>query len=120
MRIGSDLLLVCNEIDGCRRLKNLRVIVNALTASILPVANVRPSNADVSLTYSGFFEVLIWPLRAQAFLLMLIVTAIYAILGTEFYKDISPQNFSTFSVSLFSVDCIARHCSSCTFLIRIH
>jgi len=59
------------------RLQSLRQIVSALTASIVPVLN--------------------------AFLIMLLITSIYAILGVNFFSENFPENFGTFSRALFTM-----------------
>jgi len=59
------------------RLQSLRQIIASLTASLIPVCN--------------------------AFLIMLLVTSIYAILGVNFYSEASPHFFGTFSRALFTL-----------------
>eukprot|EP00960_Hanusia_phi_P060509 764528-Hanusia_phi.AAC.2 len=59
------------------RLASLRQIINALTASILPVFN--------------------------AYIIMLLVTSIYAIIGVTLFSDGSPDEFGTFSLALFTM-----------------
>ncbi|EKX51123.1 hypothetical protein GUITHDRAFT_134639 [Guillardia theta CCMP2712] len=59
------------------RLASLRQIINALTASILPVFN--------------------------AYIIMLLVTSIYAIVGVTFFSQTSPEKFGTFSLALFTM-----------------
>jgi hypothetical protein len=59
------------------RLQSLRQIIEALTASMIPVGN--------------------------ALLIMLLITSIYAILAVNFYADRSPEFFGSFSKALFSL-----------------
>ena len=59
------------------RLQSLRQIISSLTASIFPVLN--------------------------AFLVMLLVTSIYSILGVNFFSENFPESFGTFSRALFSM-----------------
>ncbi len=64
------------------RLRSLRAIINALAASILPVGN--------------------------ALCVMALVTSVYAILGTQLYRDADADLFGDFSSSLFTVAPPAR------------
>ena len=59
------------------RLRSLRAIVNALTASILPVSN--------------------------AFAVMALITSVYAILGASLYGAAAPPLFGDFTSSLYTV-----------------
>ena len=59
------------------RLKSLRQIITSLTASLIPMGN--------------------------AFLIMLLVTSIYAILGVNFFAESSPHFFGNFSRALFTL-----------------
>ena len=60
-----------------RRLRAANRIITALLAGIVPVTN--------------------------AFIILLIFTAIYAVLGTHIFHQRSPEFFGTFSTSLFSM-----------------
>jgi voltage-gated sodium channel len=60
-----------------RKLKSLRQITNAINASLPAVCN--------------------------AFFLVVLMTMIYAILGTTFVRVIDPDNFSVFSVSMYTM-----------------
>jgi voltage-gated sodium channel len=60
-----------------RKLKSLRQITNAINASLPAVCN--------------------------AFFLVVLMTMIYAILGTIFVRFIDPDNFSVFSVSMYTM-----------------
>ena len=56
----------------------------------------------------------------NAFIILLIVTAIYAVLGTHLYKLESPQYFGFFSRSLFTMmqvvpDDSGRACTVCMY-----
>jgi len=57
--------------------KNLHKMVSAIEAAFVPVCN--------------------------AFLLLLIITSVYAVLGTNFFRIRSPQYFGHFSTSLFTL-----------------
>ena len=59
------------------RLRSLRAIINALTASMLPVGN--------------------------AFCVMALVTSVYSIVGSQLYGDADPSTFGDFSTALFTV-----------------
>jgi len=59
------------------KVEQLRRIVNAVTSAIGPMAN--------------------------ALLIGLIMTSIFSILGTEFYKERDPKNFGTFSRTFYSL-----------------
>jgi len=59
------------------KVEQLRRIVNAVSSAMSPMAN--------------------------ALLIGLIMTSIFAVLGTEFYKDRDPQNFGTFSRTFYSL-----------------
>ena len=59
------------------RLQSLRQIITALTESIVPVAN--------------------------AFLIMMLVTSIYAILSVNLYRELNAEQFGTFSRALFTL-----------------
>ena len=60
-----------------KRLVELRMLVNALTASLWPLAN--------------------------AFVIVVIFVNIYAVLGVSFYQDTDPENFRTFSKAIFTI-----------------
>ena len=60
-----------------RKLKSLRQIISAINASLPAVCN--------------------------AFFLVVLMTMIYAILGTTFIRFIDPDNFSVFSVSMYTM-----------------
>ena len=60
-----------------RSLGSLRILMNALAASIVPVSN--------------------------AFGLLMIVTSIYAILATDFFASDQPEYFGSFALSLFTL-----------------
>ena len=60
-----------------RRLRAANRIITALLAGIVPVTN--------------------------AFIILIIFTAIYAVLGTHIFHQRSPEFFGTFSTSLFSM-----------------
>jgi voltage-gated sodium channel len=60
-----------------RKLKSLRQIINAINASLPAVLN--------------------------AFLLVVLMTMIYAIIGTTFIRFIDPDNFGIFSVSMYTM-----------------
>ena len=74
------------------RLQSLRQIISSLTTSILPVLN--------------------------AFLIMLLVTSIYAILGVNFFSENFPESFGTFSRALFSMFQVCTGDSWATELAR--
>ena len=74
------------------RLQSLRQIISSLTTSILPVLN--------------------------AFLIMLLVTSIYAILGVNFFSEDFPESFGTFSRALFSMFQVCTGDSWATELAR--
>ena len=59
------------------RLQSLRMLVNAISASIAPVAN--------------------------ALAIVMIVIAIYAVLGVSFFMTQDPDNFATFSMAMFTM-----------------
>ena len=59
------------------RLQSLRQIISSLTASLIPMCN--------------------------AFLIMLLVTSIYAILGVNFFAEAAPSMFGNFSRALFTL-----------------
>ena len=59
------------------RLKSLRMIINALTAAILPCAN--------------------------AFMVLLLFTCIYAVVAVTLFKDADPVQFGNFSASVYSM-----------------
>ena len=59
------------------RLASLRMLVNAISASIMPVIN--------------------------ALIIVMIVIAIYAVLGVTFFNEIDPENFSVFTIALFTM-----------------
>jgi len=58
-------------------LSSLRMLINALTASLLPVSN--------------------------AIFIVMIVVAIYAVLGVSFFRADDPERFRTFSQSVFTM-----------------
>jgi len=62
---------------ACRRIPSFRNILVALTASILPMLN--------------------------AFFLVCLVIAIYAIVAVSFFADVAPDNFAYFDVAFFSL-----------------
>jgi hypothetical protein len=59
------------------RLASLRMLVNAISASIMPVIN--------------------------ALVIVMIVIAIYAVLGVTFFHEIDQENFSVFTIALFTM-----------------
>jgi voltage-gated sodium channel len=76
-----------------RRLRSLRVIVGALAASLLPVAN--------------------------ALAIMALVTCVYAILGTQLYRAAAPEIFGDFTASLLTVRRVRGHAPSPCFSARL-
>ena len=40
---------------------------------------------------------------ANAFSIVCLVTAIYAIIGVTFFSEVAPQNYSSFFISFFSL-----------------
>eukprot|EP00802_Teleaulax_amphioxeia_P004636 Tamp_04640.p1 GENE.Tamp_04640~~Tamp_04640.p1 ORF type:complete len:400 (+),score=66.03 Tamp_04640:358-1557(+) len=60
-----------------KRIASLRKIMGALTKSLVPMAN--------------------------AFSIVCLVTAIYAIIGVTFFSEVAPQNYSSFFISFFSL-----------------
>ena len=59
------------------KLRSLRILINALATSILPVFN--------------------------AFLIVILIYVVYAILGVELFADRNPQRFGTFISSAWTV-----------------
>jgi hypothetical protein len=59
------------------KLQSLRVLINALASSIFPVGN--------------------------AFLMVVLVCVVYAILGVELFSDRSPELFGSFTISAWTV-----------------
>jgi hypothetical protein len=63
-----------------RSLNQLRIMIDALSSAVLPVLN--------------------------AFVLVALVSSIYAIVGTDLFQDLAPEYFGNFSTSLFTfVEC---------------
>ena len=60
-----------------RKLKKLRMLINALASSIVPVLN--------------------------AFAILLLITTVYAVVATDLYRESDPVHFANFSESLFSL-----------------
>ena len=60
-----------------RKLKKLRMLINALASSIVPVLN--------------------------AFAILLLITTVYAVVATDLYREADPVHFANFSESLFSL-----------------
>ena len=59
------------------RLRSLRVLINALASSLLPVGN--------------------------AFLMVVLVYVVYAILGVQLFSQKSPEQFGSFGISAWTV-----------------
>eukprot|EP00961_Rhodomonas_salina_P080510 1083277-Rhodomonas_salina.1 len=70
------LIRVFRVLRVFKKLQSLRRIINALTASVMPMMN--------------------------AFAVLFLVTAIYAILGVSLYRDQSPVHFGSFSSAMFT------------------
>ena len=60
-----------------RKLRSLRILINALTSSIVPVLN--------------------------AFVILLLVTSIYAVMATDLFGQYVPDKFGTFFISMFTL-----------------
>jgi hypothetical protein len=58
-------------------LKDLQKILNACSSAVIPVCN--------------------------AFMILLIIASVYAIVGTTFFYDTSPEYFANFHTSLFTM-----------------
>ena len=71
------LVRVAKLVKLFRRLKSLRMLINALTSSIVPVLN--------------------------AFAILLLVTTVYAVVATDLFGDHDPVHFANFFESLFSL-----------------
>ncbi len=59
------------------KLRSLRTLINALAASLVPVLN--------------------------AFVIVMLILVMYAILGVELFQDHSPESFGTFAVASYTV-----------------
>lgn len=81
------LIRIFRVIRLFRALRSLRQILNALIASIFPVIS--------------------------SFLVLLLVTCIYAVLGTMFFHQRDPEHFSKFSQSLFSMFQVSNPLLAC-------
>jgi voltage-gated sodium channel len=71
------LLRIVRIVRIFKSLKDLKKILAACSCAVLPVCN--------------------------AFLILLIIAAVYAILGTNFFSETSPEFFGNFSTSLFTM-----------------
>ena len=77
------LVRVLKMVRLFRKLTELRMLINALTSSIVPVL--------------------------YSFLILLLISTVYAVVATDLFSAIDPTNFGDFSLSLFSLFQVSNH-----------
>ena len=75
------LVRIFKMVRVLRKLVSLRILINALVNAILPVCN--------------------------AFIILLLITSIYAVMATSFFSAMDPDHFGYFSKSIFTLFQIA-------------
>ena len=81
------LVRVLKMVRLFRKLTELRMLINALTSSIVPVL--------------------------YSFLILLLISTVYAVVATDLFSAIDPTNFGDFSLSLFSLFQVSNHLYVC-------
>ena len=74
------------------KLRSLRTLINALASSLVPVAN--------------------------AFVIMVLVLVIFAILGVELFQSHNPDTFGSFDIAMYTVLCALGRMKDSRFCIH--